>query len=354
MVEYNYKDLFNSLGDSVLICNLNYGKTLGNFYNSNSTASIFLGYSIEELRELDLLKVSANNFEKELTNIIDLLISEGKVYFDFSFRKKNGEIVTAEINAVLFNCHDNPSVILTARNSASRLLVEEQFKTATEQLRNLALHIQSIREEERKTIAREIHDELGQVLTVLKIQISLLSKKLRDDQKELKDKIATVSAVIDDTVESVQRISSKLRPDILDELGLAAAIEWQAQEFSKNTGIVCDCYLMSEDINLDHDAATAVFRIYQEALTNVARHANAGKILIKLSPTLNHIVLEITDNGKGITQNQIVNPKSFGLLGMKERALLFGGKVIIKSTMKRGTTVLVEIPVEQPSGVNYD
>lgn len=345
MVDYDYRDIFNNFGDAVLMCGLNYGKTLGNFYNANLTACSYLGYSLSELYELDLLRISAINFEKELTTVLDDLVAEGQVYFDFQFKKKNGGTITAEINATLFDYNDKPSVLIIARNSASRLLVEEKLKQTSEQLRNLALHLQSIREEERKNIAREIHDQLGQVLTVLKIQISLLSKKLRDDQKELKEKLANASSVIDETVESVQRISSKLRPDILDELGLAAAIEWQSQEFCNSTGITYECDMIS-DIFLDHNVSTAVFRIFQEALTNVARHANATKIKIKLKDSAKSVILEITDNGKGITLNQINNPKSLGILGMKERALLFGGMLTVKSSMESGTTVLVEIPVE--------
>lgn len=350
MAEYDYQDFFDRLGDSVFICNVNYGETLGTFRIANKTAVNLTGYSLRELCELDLLKITTANFEKELTAILDDLLKKGQVYFDFQVLRKDGSIVNTEVNATLFDLNNQPSVLMIFRTSAARDIAEERLKQAFEQLRNLALHLQTIREEERKTAAREIHDELGQVLTVLKIQISLLSKKLRDDQKELKNKIEDVCLIIDDTVEAVHRISSKLRPDILDELGLAAALEWQANEFYNNTGILCECTLIRNDLNIEREACTAVFRIFQEALTNVARHANASKVKVILRESPDNIFLEIHDNGKGITRSQINNPKSLGILGMKERALLFGGSVEVKSSMENGTLVLVRIPVLQQTG----
>ena len=226
----------------------------------------------------------------------------------------------------------------------TELLADEKLKDYTEQLRSLASHLQTIREEERTSIAREIHDELGQVLTVLKIQISLLSNKLRDDQQYLKDKITLVSCVIDSTVESVQRISSKLRPGILDDLGLIPALEWQAQDFQKSAGIICEYILPKKDIILEPEKSTAIFRIFQEALTNVARHAKADKITISLLDSDDKLILEIADNGKGITQGQIEGSKSLGILGMKERALIVGGTVKIEGSSK-GTVVQVCVPL---------
>lgn len=214
-------------------------------------------------------------------------------------------------------------------------------------LRELATHLQSVREEERTTIAREIHDELGQVLTVLKIQISLLANKLIENQEPLREKITALTNLIDQSVESVQKISSKLRPGILDELGLIAAIEWQTEEFEKLTGIKCSLVLPKEEIDLDAQRATAIFRIFQEALTNIARHANAEKVSVSLLTNLSNISLEIKDNGKGITQEQIKDFRSLGIHGMEERAMIFGGQVYIDGLAGKGTTLKVEIPIEK-------
>ena len=150
--------------------------------------------------------------------------------------------------------------------------------------------------------------------------------------------------MIDSSVESVQKISSKLRPGILDELGLIAAIEWQTEEFQKLTNIKCSLALPKDELNLDRKKTTAIFRIFQEALTNIARHSEASRVNISLFSYQSNIYLEIQDNGKGITQEQIKDFKSLGILGMKERAMVFGGEVYIEGIPGKGTIVKVEIP----------
>jgi signal transduction histidine kinase len=195
-------------------------------------------------------------------------------------------------------------------------------------------------------IAQEIHDELGQVLTALKIQISLLANKLNNDQEPLKQKINSLSDMIDASVESVQKISSKLRPGILDELGLIAAIEWQAEEFEKLTNIKCSLALPKDELKLERNKTTAIFRIFQEALTNIARHSGATKVVVTLMNHQSNIYLEIHDNGKGITQDQIKDFKSLGIHGMEERAIVFGGQVYFEGIAGKGTIVKVEIPID--------
>ncbi len=342
--EQRYKELFNNTNDAVFVCYINYGKTLSNFVEVNNVACKRLGYSKEELLDTNPGSVVFGNFEGEVGNIIDRLFSEGQVIFEVVHLTKNEEKIPAEISAHLFNYNERPALIAISRDLTERQRVENQLLLTTEQLRNLASRLQLIREEERTVIAREIHDELGQALTVLKIQVSLLAKKLEENQTQLKDKTLSISQLLDQTITSVQKITTKLRPGILDELGLVAAIEWQTQDFEQRTNIVCDVNLLKEEISLDQEISTAVFRIFQEALTNVARHANASKVKIQLTEFKNTLILEVTDNGKGITQSQVNNPQSLGLLGIKERVLLFGGKVEIKSSMKSGTTVKVEIP----------
>ncbi|RJP62553.1 MAG: PAS domain-containing sensor histidine kinase [Ignavibacteriales bacterium] len=337
--------LFNNLSDPVFVCNLNYGKTLSNFIEANQTACIKLGYTKEELLSQNLLSLTNPIFENKLVSIINKLLLEGQYIFDVELITGKDKNISLEMNAVLVDVSGRQTIIMTGREITGRLKVEEKLKRATEQLRNLAIRIQNIREEERTGIARELHDELGQVLTVLKIQIILLLKKFQGENKELKDKADLIAAMIDNAVDSVQRITSKLRPNILDEVGLVAAIEWQVSEFSKNTGLTFNYIHEKDALTLDYEKSTAIFRILQEALTNIARHANASRVKIELREFKDNLILEITDNGKGITQNQINDPRSLGILGMKERALIFGGNVIIKSSMESGTTVIVEIPI---------
>ncbi len=227
-------------------------------------------------------------------------------------------------------------------------IVERQ--RATEQLRRLSAHLQSAREEERIRIAREIHDELGQVLTAIKIDLSLLGDKVADkgyklQRETLVGEINSTIQLIDETIQKMRQIIRELRPEILDHLGLGAAIEWQVQEFQTRTGIECRFSSSVDDSHLDLDRSTAVFRILQEALTNVARHAQATRVEIILKEEQGSLVLEVRDNGRGITESERSDTKSFGILGMQERALAFGGQTKVGAAPGEGTTVTAWIPI---------
>ena len=343
--ERQYRNLFDSTSDAMFVCYLNYGKTLSNFAEVNEKASQLLGYNSEELLRLNPLHVIFENKEDELLKFIDKLNSGQSYISNVSLSDKNNRIIPAEINSRLFDFNERPAILFISRDIEERRKFEEKIRQRTEQLRNLASRLQTVREEERKMIAREIHDELGQMLTVLKIQISLLANKVNSNEI-IKAKFESVEKLIDNSIESVQKISSKLRPGLLDELGLIPAIEWQAQDFMEKTGIECECILPKDEINLDQEKSTALFRIFQESIINTARHANASRIVIQLKEANGSLTLEIKDNGKGITQSQVNDPKSLGLLGMKERAIIFGGSVEVRSSMNNGTTVRAIIPSE--------
>lgn len=231
------------------------------------------------------------------------------------------------------------------RPIVSRAMEVRRLRDSREQLRNLSAHLQSAIEKERMNIAREIHDELGQALTALKMDLFWLENRFPKDQKLLLEKTKSMSRLVDETIKSVQRISTELRPGLLDDLGLAAAIEWQAEEFQKRTGIKCEVTLDPEDIILGQDISITIFRIFQETLTNVARHANATMVKVSLNEKAEKIVLEVRDNGKGITEKQISNPKSFGLIGIRERVHIIGGEFKIIGIQDEGTTVTVSIPL---------
>src|ERR671937_915864 len=221
----------------------------------------------------------------------------------------------------------------------------ERLRESEEKLRRLAAHLISVREEERAHIAREIHDELGQVLTGLKMEVTWLAKRLRE--KPLVEKTDSMCKLIDSTVQTVRKIATGLRPEMLDDMGLVAAVAWQAKEFQKRTGIRCRTKLPAESAKLDLDVSTTVFRIFQEILTNVARHSRATRVDIDLSVTEEQVALEVVDNGIGIPAADLDGRKSLGLLGMHERALLFGGEVQITGTPGHGTRVSVSIPMRQ-------
>ncbi|NWF89542.1 MAG: PAS domain-containing sensor histidine kinase [Ignavibacteriaceae bacterium] len=353
--EDQYRSIFNQTNDAICICYLNYGNSLSNFIEINETACRVLEYTKEELIEQNPYSVIFNKYEGEFVKIIDIILSEGHAIFDAVQLTKSGKYIPAEVNSHLIIYNDKPAVLFVLRDVTQREEAERKIRESGERLRNLALHLQNIREEERTLIAREIHDELGQMLTFLKIQITLIGKKLNENQHLLKEKVDSSLKMIDDSINSIQRIAEKLRPNVLDELGIEAAIDWQAKEFSEHTGIICTCECSVGEFSLDKEKSTALFRIFQEALTNVARHANANKVLVNLNTYKNQLILEIKDNGKGITQNQVNNPKSLGILGMKERAMLLGGTVNIKSSMNSGTTVRVELPIINKNVTNlYD
>jgi PAS domain S-box-containing protein len=232
----------------------------------------------------------------------------------------------------------------TAQDITDRKKAEEELHLMNEKLRNLSAHLQNTQEHERTTIAREIHDALGQQLTALKMEVGWLNKKLPDEQ-HLKEKANDILLMIGDILKTVKRIAIGLRPGILDDLGLIAALEWQGQEFEKNTGITfqfhCDC----PAFNPDRYLSTHIFRISQEALTNVARHAEASKIEMTLETTNEIVKLTIQDDGQGFDLEEIKNTDSLGLIGMNERALMLMGTFQIESEKSKGTEITLTIPL---------
>jgi signal transduction histidine kinase len=219
-------------------------------------------------------------------------------------------------------------------------------------LRALSARLQSAREEEGIRIARTIHDELGSALTGLKWDLHCVDKSLadypgRDEIQVAQEKIPTMMKLIDETITIVRRIASELRPGVLDDLGLVAAIEWQAEQFEHRTGISCSCAAPWDNIDLRQEHAITIFRVFQEILTNVLRHANATRLHVKMSSNADWFELEVKDNGRGITEAEKANTKSLGLLGMRERVQLIGGAIQIDGSPGRGTAVVVQIPMEK-------
>lgn len=232
------------------------------------------------------------------------------------------------------------------REISERRAAEERLRESEEKLRALTAHLIIVREEERAHIAREIHDELGQVLTGLKMDVVWLARRLQDPA--LLEKTDSMCRLVDTTIHTVRKISTGLRPELLDEMGLVAAIGWQATEFQKRTGIRCRIKLPAETTTFDQDVATTTFRVFQEILTNVARHAEASRLEVELTHSDGRLALEVSDNGVGISAGQANARTSVGLLGMQERALRLGGTVSIIGSSGRGTRVSVSIPIAKP------
>jgi len=242
------------------------------------------------------------------------------------------------------------NVLGISRDITERKHAEQALKATSEQLRALSASLQFAREEEGTRIARELHDELGSALTSLRWSLDEIDSLLSTDSSKLatdnlRAKIATMTTLVEGTLQTVRRISSELRPGVLDEVGLIPAIEWEAQQFEARTGIVCYFDSSMPDIHLTREQSTAIFRILQEALTNVLRHAKATKVEVTLKEEQGGFVLTIGDDGRGISEEEKSGEKSLGLLGMRERAHLIGGEVSITSLENQGTTVTVRLPV---------
>jgi PAS domain S-box-containing protein len=280
-----------------------------------------------------------------LTRIIN---GEDRVECDSEKVRDGGPKIPCIVTATPFRGPDGEliGIVEDFKDISERKRTEEELRQSRRRLRELASYLESAREKERTRIAREIHDELGQALTGLKMGLRWCIQRLPENDKLLVEKAKTLSELIDTNVHLVQRISSDLRPGLLDDLGLSAAIEWQTDQFQNRTGLECDIISEPDDIVLDQTRSTAIFRIFQETLTNIARHANATKVEIMLKEEPTEIELEVCDNGRGITEREMSDPKSFGLMGIKERVHSLGGVVEISGVENQGTTVRVRIPTE--------
>lgn len=266
---------------------------------------------------------------------------------DYIVKPVNPEVLRSKLS-VFIGLHDMNRMLNA--ELAERSLTEQRLRKSEEDLRALAAHLQSVREEERTHIARDIHDELGQALTGLKLDLNTLARELGEEDPEVvRDKAKQLSASIDRLINTVRRIASGLRPEVLDEIGLSAAIEWQAREFQRRTGIRCQVSIENGFSDPDKERSTALFRIFQELLTNVARHANATRVNATLTDSP-QLALVIEDNGRGIREDQFEDSRALGFLGMRERVQPFGGSIDVKGVEGKGTQVSVAIPlsVHQP------
>jgi signal transduction histidine kinase len=223
---------------------------------------------------------------------------------------------------------------------------EEKFRRSHAQLRALTGHLQYVREEERSRISREVHDELGQAMTSLKLDLSWLSGKLAGN-KILQKKIRAMSAQAGETILAIRRIATELRPGVLDSLGLAAAIEWQAADFQERTGIRCTVKIAVKEAIWDREFSTVCFRIFQETLTNIIRHADATRVVVHMTQAGSDLTLSVADNGRGISEKEISDARSIGLAGMRERVAQVGGVVLIVGQPRRGTTVTMRVPIQE-------
>jgi len=263
-------------------------------------------------------------------------------------REKEQELTRAKELLELRN--EQRAAVLTRVNQelrteiADRQRAEEQLRTSLDQLRALADRLQTVREAERTSISREIHDELGQACTAIKMDLALIGRRLTKRQTHLRAKVDSAMQLVDSTIASLRRIASELRPRTLDDLGLVAALESQAQEFESRTGIHCDISLPQESLEIDAGTSTVIFRIFQESLTNVARHAQATLVGARLEKNNDRLIFHVFDNGVGFDPAKAGAKKSLGIVGMQERALMLNGELKIESAAGQGTALTLTIP----------
>jgi signal transduction histidine kinase len=231
-----------------------------------------------------------------------------------------------------------------ARQRADQLHAQEHLRQSHGQLRSLSVYLQYLREEERIRIAREVHDDLGQSLTGLKLELTWLTHRLPPKLKPLLAKTQTMAERIDETMNAIRRIAAELRPSLLDTAGLVAALEWAAVEFEKETGIKCRLHTAVREALWDQDLNTTFFRIYQEILNHIKLYAQASEVDVRFFKAAGHLVMEVANNGRGIPEEEIHRAKSVVLLSMRERAALLGGEVLWHGEAAQGTTVTVRVP----------
>jgi len=329
--------------------------TKGIIISINKTEAKMLGYKPEEMTGKSIFEfvlpeqraAAQRRFQQKISGK-HVPRTVNRIYV-----KKDGSQIYVEIDDVLERNSKGKFIGIrtTMVDITEFKQAEEEIKNSREELRNLAAHLQSAREEERTLIAREIHDELGQALTALKMDLSLLTSKLPKYQKPLLSRAKSMTSLLDETIQTVKKLYTELRPSMLDDLGLAAAIEWQTEEFQSRTGIKCEVKIEPKEPILDKESSTAIFRIFQEALTNVARHTDASEIKVNLTEKAKVLELRVRDNGGGITGEKIHDPQSYGLIGIRERAQFLGGESKIIGVQNRGTTIAVSIPLHKNGGI---
>jgi signal transduction histidine kinase len=257
------------------------------------------------------------------------------------------------VSCSVYNPDDAGNSILFLLDITHSKLTEERFSDLTGKLRDLSGHIESGMEAERKRLAREIHDGLGSSLSALKMELSVMKRRLKaSTQPEvipvIENGLEAITGQIDSMVDLVRKLVTELRPGVLDELGLLATVRWFAADFQKRTGLEVAVNVYPDDFSLDPNLSTAIFRILQEVMTNIQKHAAASRVVIFLRKQNHQFQMRIRDDGIGIGEKALNNKRSFGIIGMQERIRLLRGKLSITGEKDKGTTVFIEIPIEKP------
>jgi PAS domain S-box-containing protein len=319
----------------------------------NRAFTRLFGYTPQEItgrRLKDLIVPAASR--AEVSQHWDMVVRGQRVDTEGFRLRKDGSQVYVVVVLVPFSLPaEETQVYAIYQDITARKQAEDRLRDKSEQLRALSASLRSAKEEEGTRIAREIHDELGSLLAALKWDLEGVGKVVSEPTipqqlLPLRGKVASMISLTDTTIKTVKKIASELRPSILDDLGLVEAIKWQAEQFQARTSIHCYCDVSIDHAGLDTERSTAVFRIFQEALTNILRHAQATSVAISLKEQNGELVLTVSDNGRGMTVDEKSDKLRLGILGMQERAHLFGGTVDISGVEGKGATVIVHMPLK--------
>jgi PAS domain S-box-containing protein len=385
--ETRYRRLFETAQDGILLVD---AKT-GQIFDINPYLETMLGYTYEEcvhkklwdigaFRDIDSSKKAFAKLQREgyiRYEVLPLTTKDGKeisVEFVSNAYKVDGEeVIQCNIRDITDRKHAEDDLAksrellevrvkertVELRETNEKLVAEISRRTKMERelrisegkLRRLSRHLDSMIEKEKEQISREVHDELGQALVAVQMDLQWMQKRLPEREESLLEKIKSMLEFVDTTSQVVRNISTRLRPRFLDDLGIVAAIEWQMKDFQARTGIKCRIVISPKKIDIDVDCAVTLLRMLQEALTNVAQHAKSTNVSVTLKKSTKSVLLKVKDNGKGISEESIRNPRALGLLGIKERAAAYGGYVRISGIPGRGTTLTVNIPLNKENGI---
>jgi PAS domain S-box-containing protein len=307
----------------------------------NKQHETLFGFTAEEMHGRHVLDWHPPASRKAVMESLKDFVVVGQAAIETQLLAKDGRLIPFLLTAVNFESNDQKFLIGIGTDVTKKKKAEEELKNSLDQLQQLSKYIDKVREDERVAISRDLHDDLGQALTAVKIDLGIIKHKVLDE--EVVSRINKVTTLVGDTIKTVQRITSQLRPEIIDDLGLEAAIEWHTNEFAERNGIKVTLEL-DASITISPDNSLTLFRIMQESLTNIARHAKATWVKIKLVKMEDSIQFDISDNGIGITANEIKSKKSFGIMSMKERTASIGGTFEICGENCMGTSIKIILP----------
>ena len=314
------------------------------FLRWNNRFEEISGYPKNEFAKMTVLDLFRGSQRDLIQTKTEGVFTTGRCDVEAELTTREGANIPFYFSSIKINYRDKPCVLGVGFDMSQPKATENLLRQSEEDLRDLASSLQNVREEERAAIAREIHDELGQQLTAIKLDVSWLDRRIAGDSV-VKDRIDGVLTMLTDMIQSIRRISTQLRPSILDDLGLIEALRWQVRDFQKRTGIPVVFECSEETLKLDPSVTTGLFRIFQESLTNVARHSEATAVLARLFVEEDRLILTIMDNGKGFDPAAAKKKKTLGLLGMKERMLMMKGTYHIDSQPGQGTQLRFSVPL---------